>query len=107
MECASIEDLARLLELTWREPTNDSVIVLLDAEPAALEFIRNRFVDDAEANPTNEEGLLLDCAALLSRWWDGLGARIVRGSSGPRKLDGRSLLHETAREVPAECALFV
>lgn len=86
VECTSTADLARLLELAWSEPTNDSVIVLLGAEAAALDFIRERFVDDTEANPTNEEGLLLDCAALLSRGWDGLDARILSRKFGPAEV---------------------
>lgn len=87
MECTSVDDLAPLLELAWSEPTNDSVIVLLGAEAAALDFIRDRFVDDAESNSTNEEGLLLACAGLLSRGWDGQDARILSRKIGPAEVE--------------------
>lgn len=83
VECMSVEQLARLLADRWSASGNDTLIVVLGAQAGAQDYLETRFVDDVEANPTNEEGLMLDCIASLSKGWDGLDARIFSRQIGP------------------------
>lgn len=87
VECAVQDELAGLLSKVWNESGNDTLIVVVGAQPSALDFLQTRFVDDVEANPTNEEGLLLHSVALLSRGWDGLDARIYSRVLGPVEVE--------------------
>lgn len=87
LRCTGPDELTGIITKAWAASGNDSLIVVLGAQPAVIDFLQTRFVDDVEANPTNEEGMLRDSAALLSRGWDGLDARIYSRVFGPPELE--------------------
>lgn len=82
----SDEKLAGMLRPAWNAAGNETTMVLVGASQAANDFLAARFVDDVEANPINEEGLLPHCEAILSRGWDGGSARIFSRAWEPEEV---------------------
>lgn len=87
VECATAEAVTALLARMWNASGNDSLIVVVGVQRDALDYIRQKYVDDVEANPVNEEGILSACTAALSRGWDGADARIYSRTIGPREAE--------------------
>lgn len=83
LACAEPADFAELLRDAWSASANETMLVVIGEWNTIRGYVETTFVDDVEANPVNEEGLIPLVGAVLARGWDGLSATMFSRNIDP------------------------